>query len=76
MNAAASFGALVRAIRDRGATLHLAELRDGVADELRKNLTEDDLGLVAPHRSIEQCLAAGQKRSVVDPGAPPVLSPG
>jgi MFS superfamily sulfate permease-like transporter len=59
LNASTSLRALGRAIKARGARLHLAELRDDVAEGLRKTGAEDDLGPVTAHRTIEQCLAAG-----------------
>jgi SulP family sulfate permease len=60
LNASASLRALARAIKARGATLHLAELRDDVAEGLRKTGAEDDLGPVTAHLTIEQCLAGGR----------------
>ncbi len=59
LNASTSLRALSRAIKARGATLHLAELRDDIAEELRKSRAEDDIGPIVAHRTIEQCLAAG-----------------
>jgi MFS superfamily sulfate permease-like transporter len=56
LTATASLKGLVRALAGRGTALHLAELRDDVADELRAHGAEVDLGSVAPHRSIDECL--------------------
>jgi high affinity sulfate transporter 1 len=59
LNACGSLRTLARAIKARGIGLHLAELRDDVAEELRKSCVEDDLGPITAHLTVEQCLAAG-----------------
>jgi len=56
ITASASLRGLAKALAAREAKLHLAELRDDVVDRLRAHGVEADLGPIAPHRSIEQCL--------------------
>jgi SulP family sulfate permease len=56
LNACTSLRALSRAVRKRGVKLHLAELRDDVAEELRANGAEACLGPIAAHLTIEGCL--------------------
>jgi MFS superfamily sulfate permease-like transporter len=57
LTASASLRGLARALAARRARLSLAELRDDVVDELRAQGIEADLGPIAPHRSIDDCLA-------------------
>jgi SulP family sulfate permease len=58
LNAMASLRALALAAKARGMTLRLAELRDDVADGLRRRGAEAELGPIVAHLTIEQCLAA------------------
>jgi len=58
LNAATGLRALVRAVRQRGVTLRLAELRDEVVDQLRAGGVEAELGPIVAHRTIEECIAA------------------
>jgi hypothetical protein len=58
LNATASLRALSRSVCKRGVRLYLAELRDDVAEELRAHGAETDLGPIAAHRLIEECLQA------------------
>jgi len=62
VTASASLRGLAKALAGQQVALHLAELRDDVVDELRANGVEADLGPVAPHRSIDDCLAASKMR--------------
>ena len=59
LTASASLKGLTRALAARNVKLHLAELRDDVADELRAHGVEADFGAVVPHRSIDECLGGG-----------------
>jgi high affinity sulfate transporter 1 len=56
ITASASLCSLAKALAAQEVTLHLAELRDDVVDELRANGVEADLGPVVPHRPIDDCL--------------------
>jgi high affinity sulfate transporter 1 len=57
LQAAASLRILARLARERGIALHLAGLRDDVAEQLRTAGGEADLGEIVAHRTIEDCLA-------------------
>jgi high affinity sulfate transporter 1 len=57
LTASASLAGLARALAARRARLSLAELRDDVVDSLRAHGIEAALGPIAPHRSIDDCLA-------------------
>jgi high affinity sulfate transporter 1 len=50
-------GALARSLRARGVALELAELHDDVRDSLTAINVEQDLGPIAAHRSIQDCLS-------------------
>ena len=56
LTASASLRGLAKALAARQVTLHLAELRDDVVDRLRAHGVETDLGPIASHRSIDDCL--------------------
>jgi len=66
VTASASLRGLAKALASQQVTLHLAELRDDVVDELRANGVEADLGPIFPHRSIDACLAAAPGKSGLD----------
>ena len=57
ITAGAILQALARTLKDRGITVELAELRDEVVENLRIIGAERDLGAIAAHRTIEDCLA-------------------
>ena len=57
LNAMASLRSLAATLRARGIALHLAEMRDDLAEELRRRGAEADLGPVVAHRPIDGCLA-------------------
>jgi MFS superfamily sulfate permease-like transporter len=59
VTACVSLRGLAKALARQGVALQLAELRDDVVDQLRANGVETDLGPVLPHRSIDDCRAAG-----------------
>ena len=48
--------ALARSLKARGTTLALAELRDDVRVDLKSVEAEQDLGPIAAHRTIDDCL--------------------
>jgi SulP family sulfate permease len=48
--------ALARRLIERGITLALAELRDDVLEDLKAVGAEQDLGPLAAHRTIDDCL--------------------
>jgi high affinity sulfate transporter 1 len=56
LNASATLRALARSLKARGVVLHLAELRDDVAEALRANGAEAELGPIEAHRLIDDCL--------------------
>ena len=47
---------LARSLRARSFAIELAEARDGVVDNLKAMAIEKDLGPIAAHRKIEDCL--------------------
>jgi anti-anti-sigma regulatory factor len=47
---------LARSLKARGIRIALAGLRDDVLENLKAVGAEEDLGPIAPHRSIEDCL--------------------
>ena len=57
LNAAGSLRALARTLGARDIGLHLAELRDDVAESLRASGAEADLGSIVSHQTIEDGLA-------------------
>jgi len=57
LNAAGSLRALARTLGARGIALHLAELRDDVAESLRASGAGADLGSIVSHQTIEDGLA-------------------
>ncbi len=57
LNAMASLRSLARTLRAQGIALHLAEVRDDLAEELRRRGAEADLGPILAHRTIDLCLA-------------------
>lgn len=57
VTAAAALRALGRSLKAQGIAIELAELHDGVVDFLRVVGVEEDLGPLAAHRTIEDCLA-------------------
>jgi anti-anti-sigma regulatory factor len=63
LNAAGSLRALARTLRARGITLHLAELRDDVAENLRASGAEVDLEWIVSHQTVESGLARAIDRS-------------
>ena len=62
-NATSSLVALAQTLTERGAALHLAELRDDVADQLRRRGAEQVLGPISAHRTIEDCMAASADKA-------------
>jgi SulP family sulfate permease len=58
MTALASLRAFAVAMRRRGISVRLAELRDDVADFLRSRAAEADLGPIVAHRTVDQWMAA------------------
>jgi high affinity sulfate transporter 1 len=56
ITASASLRGLARTLVARGLKLQLAGLRDDVVDRLRAHGVEADLGPIAAHRSIDECL--------------------
>jgi MFS superfamily sulfate permease-like transporter len=53
---------LARKLKGQGITIALAELRDDVRESLKSIGAEQDLGPVAAHRSIENCLPQSSQR--------------
>jgi anti-anti-sigma factor len=64
MTALASLRAFAVAMKRRGISVRLAELRDDVADFLRNRGAEADLGPIVAHRTVDQWAAAGTGRTV------------
>ncbi|MGZ5910272.1 MAG: SulP family inorganic anion transporter [Reyranella sp.] len=58
MTALASLRAFAGAMKRRGITVQLAELRDDVADFLHSRGAEGDLGPIVAHRTVDQLVAA------------------
>ncbi len=56
VTALGSLRAFAQALKRRGIALQLAELRDDVADSLRRLGAEADLGTIAAHQTIDQCV--------------------
>jgi anti-anti-sigma regulatory factor len=54
--AATTLRVLARSLKARGIRIALAGLRDDVLEELKAVGAEEDLGPIASHRSIEDCL--------------------
>src|SRR5262249_37078527 len=46
---------LVRTLKDRGITVEIAELRDGVVENLKIIGAEQELGSIVAHRTIDDC---------------------
>ena len=57
VTALASLRALASALARQGIALRLAELRDSVADFLRRRGAEQDLGPIAAHLTVDACLS-------------------
>jgi SulP family sulfate permease len=51
---------LVRTLKDRGIRVEIAELRDEVVENLKLIGADQDLGSIVAHRTIDDCLAAGE----------------
>jgi SulP family sulfate permease len=62
LTAIAALRALARSLARRGIALQLAELRDEVREELQSGGVEDDVGVIVSHRTVEQSVAAAQRR--------------
>lgn len=58
VTALASLRVFAGAMKRRGAVVRLAELRDDIADTLRRWGAESDLGPIVAHRTVEQWVAA------------------
>ena len=58
VTALASLRAFAGAMKRRGIAVRLAELRDDVADFLRRRGAEADLGPIVAHRTVDQWVAA------------------
>lgn len=56
VTALASLRSLSRTLKQRGISLRLAELRDDVCDSLCRRGAEADLGPLAAHRTIDDCV--------------------
>jgi MFS superfamily sulfate permease-like transporter len=54
--AGAALRALAKALKRRGIAVELAQLHDDVLENLRAIGAEEDLGPIAAHRTIEDCL--------------------
>lgn len=54
--AATTLRALARALKARGISIGLAELRDDVLENLRAVQAEEDLGPILAHRAIDDCI--------------------
>jgi SulP family sulfate permease len=63
MTALASLRAFAIAMKRRGISVRLAELRDDVADFLRSRGAEADLGPIVAHRTVDQWAAASIGRT-------------
>ena len=62
LNAAGSLRALARTLSARGIGLHLAELRDDVAESLRVSGAEADLESIVSHQTVEDSLTRAVRR--------------
>jgi sulfate permease, SulP family len=62
LNACGSLQALARSLNARGIALHLAELRDDVAEGLRASGAAADLGPVTSHQTVENGLTRAVHR--------------
>jgi SulP family sulfate permease len=58
VTALASLRAFAAAMKRQGIAVRLAELRDDVADSLRRRGAETDLGPIVAHRTVDQWVAA------------------
>jgi MFS superfamily sulfate permease-like transporter len=58
MTALTSLRVFARAMKARGIAVRLAELRDDVADSLRRRGAEVDLGPIVAHRTVDQWVTA------------------
>jgi len=58
VTALASLRAFAAAMKRQGIAVRLAELRDDVADSLRRRGAEADLGPIVAHRTVDQWVAA------------------
>ena len=58
--AGAALRALAKALKRRGIVVALAQLHDDVLENLRAIGAEEDLGPIAAHRTIEDCLGHAQ----------------
>ena len=56
ITALSSLRAFALALKRQGIALRLAELRDDVAESLRHLKAETDLGTIAAHETIDQCI--------------------
>jgi hypothetical protein len=63
MTALTSLQAFAGAMKGRGIAVRLAELRDDVADSLRRRGAEADLGPIVAHRTVDQWVAASAART-------------
>jgi hypothetical protein len=62
LNAASSLRALAPTLSARGIGLHVAELRDDLAESIRASGAEADLGSIMSHRTVEDGLARAVQR--------------
>ncbi len=58
VSAGTALRGLARALHERGAVVELAELRDDVVENLAAVDAARDIGAIAAHRTIDQCLVA------------------
>jgi MFS superfamily sulfate permease-like transporter len=58
VTALASLRAFAATMKRQGIAVRLAELRDDVADSLRRRGAEADLGPIVAHRTVDQWVAA------------------
>jgi len=61
LTATAGLRSLARSLARRGISLHLAELRDDLREDLQARGAEADLGALVSHRTVEQAVAAAQQ---------------
>lgn len=62
LNAVGSLRVLAETLKTRGIALHLAELRDDVAESLRARGAETALGPIVSHLAVEDAVARGAGR--------------
>ena len=61
LTATTGLRSLARSLARRGISLHLAELRDDLREDLQARGAEVDLGTLVSHRTVEQTVAAATR---------------